>query len=47
MKKDYIIENEKTKEKYLFAIKEGHWCRNCGSYFLEYDEDMCQICGKS
>jgi len=34
MKNENIDEMEKAKEKYLFAIKEGHWYTNCGSYFF-------------
>lgn len=30
---------------YKITKQKGQWCPNCLSYFLEDDEEMCQICG--
>lgn len=49
---DFYSMNRKTTRKWFLEINfinskkiKGQWCPNCRSYYIEDDEEMCQICG--
>jgi len=35
----------KKRASSVFEYGDGHMCPNCDGYYIDYDEEVCQICG--